>query len=206
MNRPVVLPRSFYLRPDVVEVARDLLGKKLVTCFDGIITSGIICETEAYAGVTDRASHAFSGRRTARTETMYAAGGTAYVYLCYGIHSLFNVVTNAENIPHAVLIRGIIPHEGTQTMLARTGKNRLDAKAGIGPGKVSGLLGIHYSHSGLDLTAADGSGYPLIRIESTGLPVNPHQIRTGTRIGVDYAGSDALLPYRFFLAETVMRR
>ena len=203
MNRPMLLPRSFYLRPDVVEVARDLLGKRLVTCFDGIVTSGIICETEAYAGVTDRASHTFGGRRTARTETMYAMGGTAYVYLCYGIHSLFNVVTNAENIPHAVLVRGIIPDEGQSTMLERSGKKKLDVRSGIGPGKVASLLGIHYSHSGLDLTAGNGSGQPpLIRIEDIGYHVNTDMIRTGTRIGVAYAGEDALLPYRFWLPET----
>src|SRR5436190_23382275 len=99
------LPRSFYTRPDVVRIAKELLGKYLFTNIDGIFTGGIITETEAYAGVEDRASHAFGGRRTARNEVMYAKGGTAYVYLCYGIHSLFNVVTNEKEIPHAVLIR-----------------------------------------------------------------------------------------------------
>src|SRR5436189_2434033 len=97
------LHRSFYTRPDVVRIARDLLGKVLVTEFDGRRTAGMITETEAYAGVKDKASHAFGGRRTRRNEPMYGIGGTAYVYLCYGVHHLFNVVTNTEDVPHAVL-------------------------------------------------------------------------------------------------------
>jgi DNA-3-methyladenine glycosylase len=193
-----VLPRSFYLRPDVIEVARDLLGKKIVTCFDGITTSGIICETEAYAGTTDRASHAFGGRRTERTSIMYARGGTAYVYLCYGIHSLFNVVTNVEDIPHAVLIRGIIPVEGIETMLQRTGKVKVTKEFGIGPGKVARILGIHYSCSGLDLVEhPERKENQSIWIEDIGVSVTPAMTTSGPRVGVDYAGEDALLPYRF---------
>ena len=119
------LPKTFYLRSDVVQIARDLLGKHLVTRMDGVISSGIICETEAYAGTTDKASHAFGGRRTERTEIMYAEGGCAYIYLCYGIHSLFNVVTNSMNIPHAVLIRGIIPVIGMDEMVRRSGKTKV---------------------------------------------------------------------------------
>ena len=196
----MLLPPSFFLRPDVVQVAMELIGKKIVTCFDGKITSGIICETEAYAGVTDRASHAFGGRRTARTEIMYAAGGKAYIYLCYGIHSLFNIVTNAEGIPHAVLIRGIIPAEGTEIMLGRTATARLSTGAGTGPGKVSKLLGIHYSHSGLLLSNISGTTVPpAIWVENEVLAVDPGMITAGPRVGVDYAGADALLPYRFRL-------
>ena len=110
---------AFYQREDVVEVAKDLLGKCLFTRFDNKVTAGIITETEAYAGTGDRASHAFGGRRTARTEVMYSAGGVAYVYLCYGIHSLFNVVTNVEGVPHAVLIRAVYPVRGLETILER---------------------------------------------------------------------------------------
>ena len=120
-----MLTESFYAREDVVKIARELLGKVLVTNFNGILTSGMIVETEAYAGTTDKASHAYGGRRSARTEIMYMPGGTAYVYLCYGIHHLFNVVTNAINIPHAILIRGIEPIDGIETMLARRGKDKL---------------------------------------------------------------------------------
>src|ERR1700739_2187259 len=113
------LKRSFYLQEDVVLVAKDLLGKGLCTHINGKFTSGIITETEAYAGVFDKASHAFGGKRTPRNENMYARGGTLYVYLCYGIHHLFNVVTNNEDIPHAVLIRAIKPLEGIETILKR---------------------------------------------------------------------------------------
>ena len=193
----MILPRSFYLRHDVVQIARELLGKKLVTRIGGVVTSGIICETEAYACVTDRASHAFGGRRTVRTEIMYRKGGTAYAYLCYGIHSLFNVVTNDEDIPHAVLIRGIIPVDGTAQMLQRAGKEKMAAGFGTGPGKVSKILGIHFSHSGLDLTQPDSHTDPAIRIEETGVTIHSDRILAGPRIGVDYAGEDALLPYRF---------
>src|SRR5689334_6239605 len=108
----MVLPGSFYTRTDVVKIARELLGKVLVTNFDGVHTAGVIVETEAYAGETDKASHAYGGRRTQRTEIMYMHGGAAYVYLCYGIHHLFNVVTNARDTPHAILIRAIEPIEG----------------------------------------------------------------------------------------------
>jgi DNA-3-methyladenine glycosylase len=195
-----ILPRTFYLRPDVVQVARDLLGKHLVTRMEGVLTSGIICETEAYAGTTDRASHSFGGRRTDRTEIMYARGGTAYVYLCYGIHSLFNVVTNLADVPHAVLIRGIIPVVGKTTMLQRAGKEKVTGGFGIGPGKVSKILGIHYSHSGVDLAEMPGNeSDPAIWIEDHGIMIDPGSIIPGKRVGVEYAGEDALLPYRFML-------
>ncbi len=188
------LDRSFYIRPDVVQIARELIGKYLFTDFDGGVTGGIIIETEAYEGITDRASHAYGNRRTARTEVMYAEGGTAYVYLCYGIHSLFNIVTNGTGIPHAVLIRGVLPVEGFGIMLERTGKHKLAPGSGSGPGKVSSLLGIHYSHTGTDLMGSK------IWVEDRGLLMQ-EKIITGRRIGVDYAGPDALLPYRFLVQE-----
>ena len=194
----MLLPLSFYLRPDVEKIARELLGKYLITRMDGIVTSGIICETEAYAGITDRASHAFGGRRTHRTEIMYCQGGTAYIYLCYGVHSLFNVVTNEKDIPHAVLIRGVIPAEGKEIMLRRAGKDQISKNFGIGPGKVSKILGIHFSHTGLDLTGRDESSAASIRIEDRGFRVGKADILSGPRIGVSYAGEDALLPYRFY--------
>ena len=193
----MILPRSFYLRPDVVQIARELLGKQLITMVNGEQTTGVICETEAYAGITDKASHAFGDRRTPRTEVMYAVGGTAYVYLCYGMHSLFNIVTNEVNTPHAVLVRGILPTEGVELMLQRAGKTNLDRKSGIGPGKVSKLLGIHYSDTGLDLTGGNTKGNTAIWLEDRGAKVSAHEIITGPRIGVDYAGEDAVLPYRF---------
>ncbi len=193
------LEQSFYLNSDVVEVARLLLGKVLMTSFKGWITSGVIVETEAYAGITDKASHAYGGRLTKRNEVMYKAGGIAYVYLCYGIHSLFNVVTNVSGIPHAVLVRGIVPVDGLELMLERAGKVKLHPADGIGPGKVAKLLGIHYSHSGLSLIGSiEGNSDTKIWIEDRGDLVEGN-IVAGKRIGVDYAGEDALLPYRFRL-------
>lgn len=136
------LPLCFYREPDVLTVARLLLGKIVVTCWNGITTSARIVEMEAYAGVTDRASHAWNGRRTSRTEIMYANGGVAYVYLCYGIHHLFNVVTGVEDIPHAVLIRGGEPLEGVEEMLRRTGKKKADHSLTRGPGNFAKALGL----------------------------------------------------------------
>ena len=194
----MILPRSFYRREDVVIIAQELLGKMLFSQFDGALTAGIIVETEAYAGVTDRASHAFGNRRTARTEVMYAEGSAAYVYLCYGVHSLFNVVTNKKDVPDAVLIRAIKPVTGIDTMLRRSGKSFMDKSFGTGPGKLSKIMGIHFSHSGMDLTKQPleiaGQG---IWLEDEGRIVMPENIITGTRIGVKYAGKDALRPYRF---------
>lgn len=187
----MILSPSFYLNEDVVQVAKDLLGKVIVTKIDGITTSGIITETEAYAGITDKASHAYGGRRTNRTEIMYARGGVAYVYLCYGIHHLFNVVTNVQDIPHAVLIRAIEPVKGIDAMLQRRKKTKLQPQLTSGPGAMSMALGIHTSHTGLSLAKG------IITIHDEGLSVE--DIIATTRIGVDYAKEDALLPYRFYI-------
>ena len=188
---PLPLDRSFYMQHDVVRVARSLLGKVLATHFNGQRTSGIITETEAYAGTTDRASHAYGGRRTPRNEVMYRSGGTAYVYLCYGIHHLFNVVTHHQDIPHAVLIRAIHPLEGTSLMQERRRPNRPTTG---GPGTLSMALGIRIAHNGADLTCGP------IRIEDHGITFPERSIITGPRVGVDYAGADALLPYRSRIA------
>src|ERR1035437_3052803 len=183
------LSRDFYTREDVLLIANELLGKILFTKMDGKITAGIITETEAYVGVNDRASHAYNNRRTARTEVMYAVGGTSYVYLCYGIHHLFNVVTNAENIPHAVLIRAIQPCKGVVTILRRRNKMKLYDKICNGPGTVSQALGITTSHTLQDLLGKS------IWIEDQGIKVLEKDIIKNPRIGVDYAGADSLLPY-----------
>lgn len=189
------LQKSFYLKDDVVALSKALLGKFLCTNIGGKgITSGMITETEAYAGVIDKASHAYGDRRTERTEVMYMKGGTAYVYLCYGVHSLFNVVTNKKNIPHAILIRGIEPADGTDLMLKRSGKKIMDKRSGIGPGKVTKLLGIHFSHTGISLLGNE------IWIEDRGVKIPDAKIIDGPRVGVDYAGEDAKLPYRFIFS------
>lgn len=183
------LNRDFFLEPDVLHIAKSLLGKVLVTNIDGLLTSGVICETEAYAGISDKASHAYGGRRTSRTDIMFREGGLAYVYLCYGIHSLFNVVTNIEGVPHAVLIRGIQALDGLPVILQRLDKSLYSPDLTNGPGKVSKALGIHYTHSGLDLMGS------TIWLEDRAYSFSSYV--TTSRIGVDYAGDHALLPYRF---------
>jgi DNA-3-methyladenine glycosylase len=186
------LSKNFYGDKDVVKIARQLLGKFLYTNLDGIFTGGIITETEAYNGIIDRASHSFGGRRTARTEIMYSEGGTAYVYLCYGIHSLFNVVTNKKDVPHAVLIRALYPVTGIEQMRIRRNNSNLSLdKLCVGPGTVSQALGIHYSDTGKSLAGNE------IWIEDKKLKIPEEKIIIGPRVGVDYAGKDALLPYRF---------
>jgi DNA-3-methyladenine glycosylase len=188
-----ILSPSFYTGKDVVKIAKELVGKILLTRFDGVETSGRIVETEAYAGESDRASHAYGGRRTARTEVMYREGGFAYVYLCYGIHHLFNVVTNKKDIPHAILIRAVGPIKGIEKMLERTGKKDLDYTLTKGPGNVTKALGISTKHNGYSL-CTDG-----IYIMDDGFKIAQNNIQATARIGVDYAGEDAKRLYRFIV-------
>jgi DNA-3-methyladenine glycosylase len=188
------LDHSFYERPNVTQIARQLLGKILVTDFGGHVTSGRIVETEAYNGVIDRASHAYSGRRTKRTEVMYHEAGTAYVYLIYGIHHLFNVVTNKTGVPHAILIRALEPLDGIPLMLQRSGKKKPgDPSLTRGPGNLSRALGLLTLHTGASLFGDE------IYIGDDGYLPRKAEVGRGRRIGVDYAGEDAALPYRFFI-------
>ena len=187
------LPVQFYKRPDVVLIAKELIGKIIVTNFDGVITSGRIVETEAYIGLLDKASHSFGGRRTARNEHMYAAPGTAYVYICYGMHHLFNVVTNNKNIPDAVLIRALDPLLGIDMMLHRTGKKILNNTLTRGPGNAAKALGISKNHSGINLLKKE------IFIADDGYKLNDNLIGSSRRIGVESSGESALLPYRFYI-------
>lgn len=187
------LQLDFYRRENVLIIAEELLGKLLITNKDGIVTSGRIVECEAYAGVPDKASHASGGRRTDRNKVMYEEGGLAYVYLCYGIHHLFNVVTHSKDIPHAILIRGVEPIKGIEEMLRRTGKKKLDHTLTRGPGNVSKALGIYTSDTGISLFDKK------IYLADDGFVYNKKEIFTSPRIGVDYAGEDALLPYRFYI-------
>jgi DNA-3-methyladenine glycosylase len=186
------LPLLFYRRDDVVAIARELIGKVLVTNWNGEKTSGRIVETEAYAGDRDKASHAFRGR-TPRTNVMFEKGGKAYVYLCYGIHQMFNIVTNEKDIPHAILIRAVEPIEGIPYMLERTGKKVLDNTLTRGPGNVGKAFGFHTSQCGTDLNSSE------IYIADDGFKSDPSLLGISVRIGVDYAGEDAHLPYRFFI-------
>ncbi len=185
---------DFYDRQDVVTIAKELLGKVLVTKFNGIVTSGRICETEAYIAVTDKASHSFGGKRTDRNEHMYAAAGTSYVYICYGMHHLFNVVTNKKDIPDAVLIRAVEPMTGIEDMLIRTGKKVLDNTLTKGPGNVGKALGISKAHSGLSLLKNE------LYVADDGFKLTEAQIGISKRIGIDGAGAVSIaLPYRFYI-------
>jgi DNA-3-methyladenine glycosylase len=185
------IPKEFYLRNDVVKISRELLGKVLCTDIDGKYTSGIITETEAYNGIIDKASHAYNNRRTNRTEVMFGEGGVAYVYLCYGIHYLFNIVANKKDTPHAILVRAIKPLEGIETIMERRKAKKLTDKTTIGPGTISQALGITTKHTGIDLTG------DTIWLEDRGIKVKPKDIVIGPRVGIDYAQEDKDLPYRF---------
>lgn len=187
------LPVSFYQRENVFEIAKELLGKVLVTKWNGVVSSGRIVEVEAYNGIIDKASHAFAGRRTGRNEIMYAKGGVAYVYLCYGIHHLFNVVTNCPGTPHAILIRALAPVKGIDTMLKRVRKKKLDNTLTRGPGNLSKAMGLFTKHSGCSLRSKE------LFIADDGFVLSKKDIAVSPRIGVDYAGDDALLHYRFFV-------
>lgn len=187
------IPISFYNRKNVVQIAKELLGKIVVTNIEGFITSGRIVETEAYVGITDKASHSFNGRRTARNEIMYAAPGTAYIYICYGMHQMLNIVTNEKEIPDAILIRAIEPIKGIETMLEITGKKTLDRTLTRGPGNVGKALGIFTRHSGARLL--DNEIYLL----DDGSVISEKDLGISKRIGVESAGADSLLPYRFYV-------
>ncbi len=185
------LSASFYLRNDVLQISKDLLGKVLVTYIDGQLTSGIITETEAYSAPEDKASHAYNNRKTDRTEIFYNEGGIGYVYLCYGIHNLFNVVTNKKDIPHAILIRSIEPLEGIDVMMKRRGKTKLDKTLSAGPGALSKALGISKKHNKISLTE------DIIWIEDRHIKVE--SIHATTRVGIDYAEEYKDKPWRFYI-------
>ncbi|GAA5521957.1 DNA-3-methyladenine glycosylase [Aliifodinibius salicampi] len=190
------IPLSFYRQGDVLRISRELIGKVLCTNIDNSLAAGIITETEAYSGTDDRASHAYGGRRTDRTETMYQPGGVAYVYLCYGIHHLFNVVTNKKGKADAVLIRAIKPIEGIDTMLDRRNFDTLKPALTAGPGRLTQALGITIDYDAQSLNT------DIIWIENRNNRIKPDHISSGPRIGVDYAEEDAELPWRFFLSES----
>lgn len=166
---------------------------KLISNFNGQRTAGIICETEAYCGTNDRGCHAFNGRKTPRTEIMFEAGGVAYIYLCYGIHHLFNVVTHAAGEPHAILIRAIEPLEGIETMLERRGLKIRRADIAGGPGLVSQCLGFTTSHNGISLLDE------VVWIEAPLTPA-PFEIIESPRVGMNFSGPYKNVPWRFRIA------
>jgi len=190
MDRVERLDKAFFLRTDVVQIAKDLLGKVIVSNINGQLTSGIITETEAYAGPIDKASHAYGNKRTKRTQTMFKEGGIAYIYLIYGMHHLFNFVSNVVGIPHAILLRGMVPLTGLETMQKR--RNTLKQNGfTLGPGTASQALGITTALDGLDLMG------DKIWVEDDGIEIAPEKIIAKPRIGVDYAGEHAKWLWNF---------
>jgi len=175
--------------------ARNYLERRKALCtnIDNKITKAIITETEAYAGENDKASHAYGGRRTKRTEPLYQQGGRAYVYLCYGIHHLFNVVTNVAGVPHAVLIRAGKQLEGEPEMLRRREKAEAGRSFLLGPGSLAQALGITTSLTGTDL------GGETIWIEDHGPTIDAQNIAASPRVGIGYAEEDIDRLYRFVL-------
>ncbi len=192
------LPKSFFLDREVTDLARHLLGCRLWTHIGGRTTAGIIVETEAYDGLTDRASHAYGGKRTPRTEIFYRPGGIAYTYLCYGIHTLFNIISGPAGVPHAILIRAVLPCEGEETILQRRKHAKLKRNTAGGPGLVSQALGITRDYNG---TPVDG-GVIWLTEPVPGESPSPKDIVTSPRVGIDYAGEDADLPWRFRIASS----
>ena len=188
------LPRSFYEREDPVEVAIDLLGKILRVDAGAGSCAARIVEAEAYGGPKDRASHAWRGR-TARNESMFGPPGTAYVYLCYGIHRMFNVVTAPEGVPAAVLIRGVEPVEGMEAMARRRKLAKGDPRISAGPGALTAALGIRMEWDRSDLVCGP------IRIEDDGMRVGCSQIMKRPRVGVNYAGPAARFLWRFSIRQ-----
>ena len=188
------LAREFYTRSDVLEVARDLLGKKLVVPNrNGVRVAGVIIETEAYRGPEDKASHAYNGRRTRRTETMYGVGGTAYVYFVYGMYHQFNVVTNVEDVPHAILVRAVEPVEGLD-IIRRRRPGRFEHELTSGPGRLCVAMGIDRKLDKADLLG------DRVWIEEAA-SISPRQIARGLRIGIDYAEEWVKKPWRFWIRD-----
>jgi len=185
------LSKSFFLREDVVQISKELLGKYLYTNIGDVVAAGMIVETEAYMGPEDKASHAYGNRKTARTEPFYKEGGIGYVYLCYGIHHLFNIITNKANVPHAILIRAIEPKEGIEAMLLRRKKTKLSYDLTSGPGTLSKALGISSGQNGLNITGKS------IWLEDKGVKLKAEQIIASPRVGIDYAEEFIDKPWRF---------
>lgn len=186
------LTKSYYQQEDVVYLAKDLLGKILITDINGIKTGGIITETEAYSEI-EKGSHAYNKRKTERTKIMFEAGGLSYVYFCYGMHHLFNIVSGKKDVAQAILIRAIEPTIGIDEILLRRHKNKVDKNLCNGPGKVCKALAITKEHYGLHLTD------DKIWLEKSKMKFDNQQITATPRIGIDYAEEDASLLWRFVL-------
>ena len=187
------LNKSFYCSNNILDIAQSLLGKILYTNFSNKLTGGMIVEVEAYLGATDKACHSYNNKRTKRTEAMFESGGISYVYLCYGMHYLFNVVVGEKNNPCAILIRAIEPIDGIKVMLKRRNFTQLKNNLTNGPGKLTRSLGITNKFNKQSLIDT------LVWIEDQNIKIMKKDILSSSRIGVDYAGQDAKLPYRFYI-------
>ena len=187
------LSLTFYQRDDVVLIARELLGKHVFTNINGELTGGIIIETEAYKGPDDRGSHAFNHRRTPRNEMMYNAGGVAYMYICYGIHDMLNIVTGSDNMSHAILIRAIQPTVGIDIMRERRGIYNQDKRLCQGPGALAKALGLNKSHNGTDLLQ------DKIWIEDHGSGFTDDEVIASARVGMNFDGPYKTMPWRFYI-------
>jgi len=187
------LNKSFYCSNNILDIAQSLLGKILYTNFSNKLTGGMIVEVEAYLGATDKACHSYNNKRTKRTEAMFESGGISYVYLCYGMHYLFNVVVGEKNNPCAILIRAIEPVDGIKMMLKRRNFTQLKNNLTNGPGKLTQSLGITNKFNKQSLIDT------LVWIEDHNIQIMKKDILSSSRIGVDYAGQDAKLPYRFYI-------
>ena len=192
-DNSVRIKAEFFDSMDVTGIARALLGKKLCTRFGSKLTTGLIVETEAYRGPDDKACHAYGYRRTRRTEDLYGKPGTGYIYVCYGIHHLFNVVTAPSEIPHAVLVRAIEPVEGINIMLKRRNMTKAEYRLTAGPGSLSVALGIKSKYTGLDITSPDSP----IWIEGNNHTIPENEVVAGPRVGVESAEECAIWPWRF---------
>jgi DNA-3-methyladenine glycosylase len=192
-QEPNMLTKDFYTREDVVQLSQELLGKVIVTNINNQLTSGMIVETEAYKAPEDKACHAYLNKKTNRTKVMFEEGGVAYIYLCYGIHHLFNVVTGKEGMAHAILIRGVEPLEGIETMLERRKMRQVKKNMTAGPGSLSKALGFTKALTGHSLL-----NNQMMWIEDRGISLSRDQIIASPRVGIDYAGEYwKNMPWRF---------
>ena len=192
-----VLPQTYYLDEDVVALARDLIGKHLYVRTEGVLTGGIIVETEAYRGPEDTGAHSFNHRRTARNEIMYSPGGVVYMYICYGIHDMLNIVTGPAHCAHAVLIRALQPTVGLETMRERRTVRHEDPRLCRGPGALAKALALKKVHNGSSLQG------PEIWIEDQGLSYPDTEVVAGPRIGLNIAEPYKSIPWRFYVRGNV---
>lgn len=196
----MILDPLFFQSDDVVSISKNLLGKMIYTSFDGVLTGGIIVETEAYRAPDDKACHAFGNKLTERTKTMFLEGGTLYVYISYGVHRMINVVTSTQGKAHAVLIRAFQPTIGIEKMLERRNHDRLKIETVNGPGKMAKALGVEIQHNGNSLYTKKSG----IWIENSDTSIHDDEIQIGPRVGMSiHTGIDAHRPWRFYLRENI---